>query len=441
MKCGRCVQTREMRSRLDNPRRRASLLDRLADVTLVALLLSLMWEGQRVWHYDISRTREIMLFYCMVGLAIAKRPWRFTARGLWYPALSLLVLCAVGFFTWTLQLTSLIAMNYWNEYLLIAAALALGVAFGRARWHAWRRILIVIALLAASFQVIVLLLGATTLGFSPSAPAFYGARPITAQIALLVLLGFVLLLTDGDTPQWARVVGATLLGVSVVLAQHRSVWIALLVVIPLGLVSVAAGKVPRSSVIALAVTSGYFVLALIIPLVGWTLLPGGLEVGDRTGTSGGGLPPAATASDTLDWRVDMWVSRIAAPRSLVQWLFGGVLGQTPAFGPSSQVMNRNNSAHNLALDVQLMVGLVGLALLATVFVIAVLGEDRLGELQIFLWGALAFGVFYVWPTWSFLVLGVAAARSSATRGETDRPGKAPPRATSTTADAKGGNNP
>ncbi len=408
------MQTDEVEVRSECSGGRPSLLDRLADVALIALLLSLLWEGQRLWHYDISRTREIMLVYCLVGLAVAKRPWRFTRKRLWYLTASVLGLCLAGFLTWSLQLSSHNAMNYWNEYLLIAAALIFGVAFGRARWHVWRRIFIVAASIAAAFQGAALIVGTTTLGFSPSAPAFYGARPVTAQIALLILLGFVLLLMDRELPRWGRILGASLLGVSVVLTQHRSVWIALVVVIALGFVSFAIGGSPRSSVIALGVTCGYFILALTMPLLGVTLLPGGLASDPETGGTAG-LPPAATASDTLSWRLDMWESRLAAPRSLVQWLFGGVLGQTPAFGPGSQVMNRNNSAHNLALDVQLMLGIVGLVIIATVFFFAVLAGDRLGSLQVFLWGALAFGVFYLWPTWAWVVLGVAAARSSAHR--------------------------
>jgi hypothetical protein len=92
----------------------------------------------------------------------------------------------------------------------------------------------------------------------------------------------------------------------------------------------------------------------------------------------------------------------------MQWLMGSSLGQTPAFGPSSDVMNKNISAHNTLLDVQLMHGLVGLAIVALIFLIAVRHGVRFDPLTIFLWGLLGYGLFYLWPAWSWAVLGVAA---------------------------------
>ena len=82
--------------------------------------------------------------------------------------------------------------------------------------------------LASLTQVI----GITRRGFGSSADGVIvngelaSARPLTAAVALIMLIGMIVLLLDGRKVSLPKALLASWLAVSVVLSQHRSVWVA-----------------------------------------------------------------------------------------------------------------------------------------------------------------------------------------------------------------------
>jgi O-antigen ligase len=231
---------------------------------------------------------------------------------------------------------------------------------------------------------------------------FYGLRPLTAAQALLMLFGFALL-TMSTKRSGRNSVLAALLGISVVLAQHRSVWLSLLVVLALLAIrgTRSATRVKRGPIIAV---SGSLILAITLPAAfGINILPTTSQIAAEPG-----LPDVVTSTRSTNWRWEMWTTRIEAPRPAENTLFGGVFGVTPVKVPGTRVMNPGNSAHNMAVDTYVMLGLVGLVLTTVLVAMATLfRQDRLAPDAILLWGLVTFGVFYNWPSWGWLILGSA----------------------------------
>ena len=159
-------------------------------------------------------------------------------------------------------------------------------------------------------------------------------------------------------------------------------------------------------------TGGYWLASLVLPLVSRIqLLPG--STSGSVSAPDSQLPGAVLSEGSLEWRFEMWSSRLNVARSIDQVLFGGTFGVTPALGPRSTVMNPYNSAHSLVPDQWIMIGLFGLCALAMITVTAIwLVEDRLGVVPIFLWGLIPFGFTYNWPPWCWLLLGAGVAASA-----------------------------
>ena len=97
-------------------------------------------------------------------------------------------------------------------------------------------------------------------------------------------------------------------------------------------------------------------------------------------------------------------------------MFGAVLGPTSIIGPQATVRNPGFSAHNLWVDQTTMLGLVGLGLLLAMFWVGMQSVRRWPELQVFLWGLLAFGLFYNVLAWCYLLLGAAVAMAPGASG-------------------------
>jgi hypothetical protein len=274
----------------------------------------------------------------------------------------------------------------------------------------WQRILVVAALCVAALQAVALLFGLTRIeAFTGGDAPFYWNRPLAASSTMLLVVGFILL--SLALPRRGSVVLIAFLGISVVLAQNRSCWVALIVA--LALCSIASyrryGFGCGQLRAALAVV-GFWLLALLIPLISrWSVLPGYQSVSGEAGLLNR-LPASATSDGSLDWRFAMWDSRIHVSRTLDDWLFGGAFGVTAARGPGSSVMNPFNSAHNLLLDQFIMLGLVGLVAFAALLWITLFRPGAgLDALNISIYSLLAFGVFYNWPVWTGLLLGAGGA--------------------------------
>ena len=357
---------------------------------------------------DISRTRELFTVYLLTGLAILGRWWRGGDRRMVALVGVFVGFAGMGAATWTAAYSWDLALNFWSEWLLASAMLMFGLAFARSQRRAWSTFVVVYASVLATVQLLSLGLGLSTLLPSSSGPEFYGYRPLAASVALFLVLAFVLaLFTEGPAARF-RTWYVSFLGISVILSQNRSAWSALLVVVALCLVAFARRPGLRSRWPGVAVTAAFFSAALVVPLVsGLSLLPGAAAQADR------GLPESATSVVTSEWRIEMWKSRLEEDRSFVEWLTGGVFGPTPVKGPGSEVMNPLISGHNVVIDVLTMLGIIGLVILVALWLRGTIWtRDRLAALPIFLWGLLAYGMFYNWPAWGWAVLASALTTRS-----------------------------
>jgi hypothetical protein len=386
-----------------------SLSRAVVNATMVWALLATTLPLLRFLSIDLSRTRELFTVYILFALAIVGRWWcqgdrRFVLLVGVFGAFAVL-----GTMSWTAAYTWDLAINFWSEWLLASAVMMFAMAFARGHRRTWTIIIQIYAVALAVVQMFVLL-ASLFVRVLPSVggPDFYSNRPLPASLALFLVFGFVLtILTHGPLSRrrgWL----ATFLGGSAILSQHRSVWVALLVVIALTLVAMIRRPSLRSGWQAVGATAALFVTALFIPVfTSVSLLPGTV--------AGSGLPESATSVATTEWRLEMWQSRMQTPRSPVEWLTGGVFGPTPLRGPDSEVMNAGISGHNVMIDVLTMLGLVGVLIVASLWFRGCIGTpDRLAALPVFLWGLMAYGAFYNWPTWGWGV--VAAALVVGTRG-------------------------
>lgn len=387
----------------------------LADAVVVWTVLFTVFQYQQLWVVGLSRTRELFTLYLVVAVAVIAPSWRSRPRWVLWLVGAQAALVLVGFVTWSRELGTYLGINFWSEYLTVTAYLAFGVAYGAARWRVWRWFAVAGGLIVACLQVAAVVFGIRLASVSEDMPEFYRTRAVSATLAMLMVLSLAILLIDRGTPRRLLWAAGPLLAVAVVLSQHRTVWLSLLVLLAYCLL-LRRRVVPAATKIA-AATVVFFVFALALPGV----LPG----------SSSDAPPgttSATSLGTTDWRLRMWESRLQAPRPLGDWIWGSTFGTTPAFGPTSEVMRPVNSAHNMLLDMQLMTGLLGLGLLIANFVISLRGM-RWGTAGFgFLLSMIPFALFFQWPVWSWIMIGLGVGLFSDARRRARRefaPGEAP----------------
>lgn len=213
-------------------------------------------------------------------------------------------------------------------------------------------------------------------------------RPTTAEGAFLVLVGFIVLLNPQRFALKDRPVLRNrlllLFGSMVVLLQHRSVWVgALLALIPWIVLRLDSSTLKRSArfLLVASLTVSIFLFVRLF----------------------GTLNDAATNTKTLQWRTSRWQESVSIPRSFSEWLFGAVLGPTPA----SNLETFNVYSHSMYIDAMEKIGLIGLALLLILYAAAFARTrtTRHGLLSaMFLMAALGYGATYRTPSSAWLGL-------------------------------------
>ncbi len=387
--------------------------DQFADAVVAVCLLILMVTSQQIWQVEYSRPRMLVAFYVLVGASLLGRFWRRVPAPVAWVVGLYAGFVVVGHLTWSRAVGWIEADTVWQELRISVGLLLFAVTFGARGWVRWRWLIVFAGVVTAALQLLLILTGRT---FSTSAgeAQFYGHRPFGATFALLMLAAFVILCLEPGIHSKPVTAAAVFLGCSVVLAQHRSVWVSLGVVCALILLRSLRHAEYPSARIPVLVTLAFVAVAVALPaLTPWSLLPG--SEGGGTGPIGS-VPAAVTDSDSLSWRWEMWQSRVRTARGPLEWLFGAVLGPTSIIGPQATVRNPGFSAHNLWVDQTTMLGLVGLGLLLAMFWVGMQSVRRWPELQVFLWGLLAFGLFYNVLAWCYLLLGAAVAMAPGASG-------------------------
>lgn len=394
--------------------RRMIMLDDLKRVNGLDLLLTLaIVAGSasfvRFLGIEPSPTRTIFVAYALAGTAgvALLRRGRGPTTTTWL-ALGLLAMAFVGYFAWLPSEGSWISLNIWSEWVLCFAFLVFGIAFGARRWHVWRTLLIILAVVVAMLQMAGLVLFQPLLESRHGqwGPAdFYGSRALHANLAMLMVAGLVCALRHPALSTRLRIAVGLLLGVSVMISQWRTVWLAMFAALVVLGIEAFRTRRPQGVGPATVAVAAVSVVFLILPSVaGVSLLPGSsvTQVGSVA------LPSSATSGETLTWRVEMWQSRLNAPRSLEHIVGGGVLGADNVVYPGTGIMNGYMSGHNVFLDVYVAAGLIGVALVVALLTAALarrgLHQDDVGICVI---AAIVFGLSFFWPPWLWVILGVA----------------------------------
>lgn len=315
------------------------------------------------------------------------------ARG---AAIAIAVMVAVGLIAWVVQLGPQPAVNYWRGLMLALAGLWYAASSPRLHSPAGLRPFVWVALFASLVQVFAYVKYGF-LGYSTTQTALgedVSGRPVYSTSALLMLMAVVIVVTDQRLSLPVKIAVGSWLTAAILLASHRSVWVAGLAVAFL----MAAHHAMASRNRFLGATLGVLVLAA-------------MAVGLRVLLATPELEYAATNTGTLMWRFENWVEKLSTPRSPGQWLVGSMFGPTPLTNPIDSTLTFQVAAHNMMIDVVTQLGLVGLVLWAVLAVTSVIRPLRMGVPVLWLCASanLVFGLFYDWTAWSWLLLGVILA--------------------------------
>lgn len=175
------------------------------------------------------------------------------------------------------------------------------------------------------------------------------ARPITADGALLILQAGLLAVSLGWPTRRLGVAIASTAAAIAVLLEHRTVWVAFVVVLVGGFVLWSRSS-SRSQQTVFAATGGVF---LLIPVAVWSFL--------STAPFVASVHEATTSNSTFAWRTTSWRELLSSHHSFVDLVSGG-----PSGAAWNRVLNGrivDASPHNNAVDAYLRFGLPGVAVL------------------------------------------------------------------------------
>lgn len=316
------------------------------------------------------------------------------------PVLTVLLLSAVGAAVWFTQFTLLktapaglvdTGLASWRQPLFSFSLLlwALTVADG---WSL-KRLRPVYA--AAALVVLIQIAGTITRGISGPVGEWVGsqrldtARVLQPQAALIILCAIWLLMLEPTLRKRYRIGTIALLLFVLLLSQSRNVWLAAALSIPVLATmvwDVRALASKRTAIMATAVAS----CSALVLLVLYALSEG--------------FRQSLQSTADIGWRFDFWSQRLGHARTPLEWLVGSVFGPNPS---TIGIININDS-HSAFVDAFIWTGLVGLAATMSLLIVPLIVRPR-PEFWPFMVavsvGLLAFGVFYTWPSWTFLLIG------------------------------------
>lgn len=233
------------------------------------------------------------------------------------------------------------------------------------------------------------------------------SRPIDAAAALVIAQASVMLLCAPARVRAARLLAGPLL-VVVILLQHRSAWLAAMVMVPGWLLfrTGSAGRKAAGMGIAAVLAISAVFTALFLP--------------DSTVTDD--LTASATNEDTMQWRMDSWHLLIGRLHGIRDWLFGIPFGS--GFERLLYGSVVESQPHNFYVHLLLRLGLVGLCT-AVVLALATLRETSpRTPMGLVLWLAMAgdacFCLTYALPFMQSLLIGLLLRQPRPGAPATDR---------------------
>lgn len=250
------------------------------------------------------------------------------------------------------------AVNESRQWFYLLATVAFGVTLPLRDVRRWRQF----AVLSAGWLVLVAVVGLLDTGVQPAtAPIqvdgqLMDPRPVTAPGALLLAEALLLVLARSRN-RYRALVSAAALGGTLLVLQHRTVWIAALAAL-LYLTAVALRGDRRARLAALVAAGAVTVAALTAFLTG-TAQRSAVAVSAEN---------VAAADNTFIWRVTGWRELLQAPTDVTKVVFGDPFGSGFRRVISGQLVTV--SPHSQYVETLLRFGVVGLALSVGVFLLA-----------------------------------------------------------------------
>jgi len=174
------------------------------------------------------------------------------------------------------------------------------------------------------------------------------ARPVAAAGALLILQAAILCPALGWPSKRAAVYVALAAGAVIVAVEHRTLWVAGIVVSLVGFVWWSNRRIRVGDSSPIGATG---VVLLLLPLAVWGFL--------RTGTLLTSAKETTSSHSTFSWRTTSWQELIASHHSVSQLAGGGPSGQSLQRSIGEQVVDQ--SPHDGFVDAYLRFGIPGVA--------------------------------------------------------------------------------
>lgn len=372
-----------------------------AGITL--LLVVVVLDGSREWalplNLELAGINVIATDVVAVALA-AVAALRVDKMSASLPVraalLALTTLSMLGLMSWILAEGLESGFNTWRAWGLGLAAVWYALSWPELKSAHGLQPFVWAAFLASFFQAA----GIALHGFGSSSDTvlvdgeFLNSRPLSASVALLMLVGLVILWFSPAKPSVYRWLGIGWLFLSVVLAQHRSVWVAALLFVGLATYSV----IRRSERRLLTATAGAALVTIGLVAVAATM---------RTQQQ---LSSSASNTDTFEWRIDNWTEKLTTARPPWEWLVGSTFGPTYLTDPASDGVRFKLEAHNMVVDMITWIGLVGLLLIIVVVVSTLRTRSSIatdGMFTVPIMALLGYSFFYSWPAWTWIIVGIA----------------------------------
>jgi hypothetical protein len=238
------------------------------------------------------------------------------------------------------------------------------------------------------------------------------SRPIDAAAALVVAQASVMLLCAPVRIRAARLLAGPLLAV-VILLQHRSAWLAAMVMVPGWLLfrPGSAGRKAAGVAIATVIAISAAFVALFLP--------------DSTVTDD--LASSATNEDTMQWRMDSWHLLIGRLHGIRDWLFGMPFGS--GFERLLYGSVVESQPHNFYVHLLLRVGIVGLCTAVTLVLATLHRTNPRDPMGLVLWltmaGDACFCLTYALPFMQSLLIGLLLRQARPGVPTTDRHARRP----------------
>ena len=314
---------------------------------------------------DLSGTFSSTNVFALDGLAAvmlavaavrALMQWRWDAGRVLVAGLVALVAIHIG--RGVLEFDLQAGLNNGRTWLYFVAALAYLCTLphrpGPAVWRVLIAAGIFLAVLAVPYFVADGIHSAS--GLIEEDGALVNWRPITAHGALIILQAAILMVATRWPGRRASIGLASALGVVILLLQHRTIWVAALAVLALACVWWAIDR-PERRRVAIGIGAGALA-ALAVAVVAAAIAGGAFW---------DSIKEPVSDQSTVIWRTDGWGELISDNDSPSNVLTGNPSGV--GFERVVDAAAIDASAHNLYIDAYVRFGVIGVLLVASLWIL------------------------------------------------------------------------